>query len=147
MLEINAHSLFSKWFSESGKKVATLFEHIEECCEDSSTLVFVLVDEVESLTSSRAMSVSSGEPGDALRVVNAVLTGLDRLRRRPNVLVLTTTNLLDVSGAVDGAFLDRADVKLYVGPPTERAVYGVLRSCLVELSRVGVLDGGRRNGG
>jgi SpoVK/Ycf46/Vps4 family AAA+-type ATPase len=69
------------------------------------------IDEVESLTGSRTSGGS--EPGDALRVslqifeleaeadvqvVNAVLTQLDKLRTRENVLVLTTSNLSHAIG-------------------------------------------------
>lgn len=43
LLEINAHSLFSKWFSESGKLVQRLFDHIGELLDDADTLVFVLI--------------------------------------------------------------------------------------------------------
>lgn len=43
LLEINAHSLFSKWFSESGKLVQKLFDHIHELLDDPDTLVFVLI--------------------------------------------------------------------------------------------------------
>ena len=150
LLEINAHSLFSKWFSESGKKVSSLFAYIHETClDDPENLVFVLVDEVESLVGSRSSAIGTGEPGDSLRAVNAVLTGLDRLRRLPNVVVLTTTNMhgasasttatTTTSSALDGAFLDRADVKLYVGNPTAPAAYDILRSCVAELLRAGVL--------
>lgn len=46
LIEVNAHSLFSKWFSESGKLVASLFSRIREAVEEEDTLVFVLVDEV-----------------------------------------------------------------------------------------------------
>ena len=46
LLEINAHSLFSKWFSESGKLVMKLFAHIHELVEDEDNLVIVLIDEV-----------------------------------------------------------------------------------------------------
>lgn len=46
LIEVNAHSLFSKWFSESGKLVASLFARIREAVEEDDTLVFVLVDEV-----------------------------------------------------------------------------------------------------
>ena len=93
LLDINAHSLFSKWFSESGKLVMKLFEHVTEIAEDTTCLVIILVDEAESLASSRSSSSRGGEPGDAVRVVNSVLTSLDALRRRPNVLVLCTTNM------------------------------------------------------
>ena len=43
LLEINAHSLFSKWFSESGKLVMKLFAHIQELVDDSDALVCVLI--------------------------------------------------------------------------------------------------------
>ena len=37
------------------------------------------VDEVESLTAARAGAMAGTEPSDALRVVNALLTQLDKL--------------------------------------------------------------------
>lgn len=53
LVEVNAHSLFSKWFSESGKLVSKLFGAITELVEEPQSLVFVLIDEVESLTAAR----------------------------------------------------------------------------------------------
>jgi len=134
LVEINSHSLFSKWFSESGKLVQKLFSQLEELVEDRRCLVIVLVDEVESLARSRGSS--SQEPGDAIRVVNALLTQLDQIRRHPNVLLLTTSNL---SGSVDVAFLDRADIRYYIGLPSQAAVYQIYRSCLLELARTRVI--------
>jgi SpoVK/Ycf46/Vps4 family AAA+-type ATPase len=105
-----------------------------------STLLTVLVlgcsDEVESLTAARAGAMSGKDPSDGLRVssclltslepslaltvrllsplqvVNALLTQLDKLRKRTNCLVLATSNL---TGAIDPAFMDRADLTLYIG--------------------------------
>eukprot|EP00606_Chrysophyceae_sp_TOSAG23-5_P000284 GSChrysophyteH2.ASY1.ANO1.696.1 assembled CDS len=136
LLDINAHSLFSKWFSESGKLVMKLFDHIAEIAEDKQTLVCVLVDEVESIATSRSYSSRSNEPGDAVRVVNSVLTSLDALRRRPNVLVLCTSNMV---AGIDAAFLDRVDLKVYLGPPGAQGVYLILRSCMAELMRAGII--------
>lgn len=130
LLEVNSHSLFSKWFSESGKLVMKMFSHIQELAEDRSCLVVVLIDEVESITSSRSSSGNSNEPGDAVRVVNAVLTSLDSLKRLPNVLLMCTSNLID---SVDSAFMDRVDMKVFLGPPPLRARYLILQSCLSEL--------------
>ena len=48
--------------------------------------------------------MSGSEPSDAIRVVNALLTQLDQVKRHPNVLILTTSN---VTGAIDLAFVDR----------------------------------------
>ncbi|KAK9390351.1 P-loop containing nucleoside triphosphate hydrolase protein [Lipomyces mesembrius] len=132
LVEISAHSLFSKWFSESGKLVGKLFAHIREMMKDERTLICVLIDEVESLAAARQVTAASTEPSDALRVVNALLTELDKLRSAKNVLILTTSNLID---AMDPAFMDRVDVKQYVGLPSTAAIYEILRSCVLELVR------------
>ena len=79
-----------------------MFSKIQELIEDPDALVFVLIDEVESLTAARRASGS--EPSDAIRVVNALLTQLDQIRRYPNVILLTTSNM---TGAIDLAFVDR----------------------------------------
>jgi SpoVK/Ycf46/Vps4 family AAA+-type ATPase len=65
-----------------------------DIADDEDTLVCVLIDEVESIASARTSSLRSNEPGDAIRVVNSVLTSLDSLRRKPNVLVLCTSNMV-----------------------------------------------------
>eukprot|EP00955_Chlamydomonas_euryale_P062939 358514-Chlamydomonas_euryale.AAC.1 len=91
LIEVSAHSLFSKYFSESGKLVARLFTHITDRVEEGDTLVLVLIDEVESLTAAR--KAGGSEPTDSIRAVNALLTQLDQLRRFPNVLILTTSNI------------------------------------------------------
>ena len=80
LVEINSHSLFSKWFSESGKLVQKMFGEIQRLMEDRRHLVCVLIDEVESLTAARKSSLGGAEPSDALRVVNALLTQLDTIR-------------------------------------------------------------------
>eukprot|EP00612_Vaucheria_litorea_P001953 CAMPEP_0171452550 /NCGR_PEP_ID=MMETSP0945-20130129/611_1 /TAXON_ID=109269 /ORGANISM="Vaucheria litorea, Strain CCMP2940" /LENGTH=436 /DNA_ID=CAMNT_0011977235 /DNA_START=30 /DNA_END=1340 /DNA_ORIENTATION=- len=134
LIEINAHSLFSKWFSESGKLVGRLFSHISELADDDECLLCILIDEVESLAAAR--NISGSEPTDAMRVVNAVLTQLDSLKSRDNVLVLATSN---ISKAIDLAFIDRADVKIYIGLPGKEARYAIFHSCLRELMRKGII--------
>ena len=53
LVEINSHSLFSKWFSESGKLVQKMFDQLLELLEEPKTFLFVLIDEVESLDPQR----------------------------------------------------------------------------------------------
>ncbi|XP_026436626.1 pachytene checkpoint protein 2 homolog, partial [Papaver somniferum] len=136
LVEVNAHSLFSKWFSESGKLVAKLFQKIQEMVEEDNILVFALIDEVESLVTARNAALSGSEPSDSIRVVNALLTRMDKLKSSPNVIILTTSN---ITTAIDIAFVDRADIKAYVGPPTLQARYEILRSCIQELIRTKIL--------
>ncbi|TFK56080.1 P-loop containing nucleoside triphosphate hydrolase protein [Heliocybe sulcata] len=136
LLEINSHSLFSRWFSESGKLVQRLFSSIQEMVEDEETFVVVLIDEVESLTAARAGAMAGTEPSDGLRVVNALLTQLDKLKHRKNVLIMSTSNL---AKAIDSAFVDRADIIQYIDLPPREAIYDILRSCLNELVRKGIV--------
>lgn len=136
LVEINSHSLFSKWFSESGKLVQRLFSMITEMVEDEDAFVVVLIDEVESLTAARSAAASGTEPTDSIRVVNALLTQLDKLKHRKNVLIMTTSNITE---SIDTAFIDRADIKQYVGLPPPKAIYWILESCLRELIRVGLI--------
>ncbi len=63
LVEINAHSLFSKFFAESSKLVLKLFQELNELLDDDDCFVTVLMgisckgliclDEVESLTAAR----------------------------------------------------------------------------------------------
>ena len=46
---------------------------------------------------------------------------------------------LTICWVADIAFVDRADIKAYVGPPSLQARYEILRSCLQELLRTGIL--------
>ena len=129
-----------------------MFGKILELVEDPDCLVVVLIDEVESLARARQSAGSSNEPSDSIRVVNALLTQIDQIKRYffikycffknlawyfffrfPNVLILSTSN---ISGTIDLAFVDRADIKQYIGLPTPRAIYAIYHSCLTELVRV-----------
>ncbi|KAH8347264.1 hypothetical protein KR059_007812 [Drosophila kikkawai] len=136
LVEINSHSLFSKWFSESGKLVARLFSKIAELVADRNNLVCVLIDEVESLAYARS-AMSSNEPRDAMRVVNAVLTQLDDIKTCSNVLILATSNLAQT---IDLAFLDRADIRQYIGLPGLPAIRSIYKSMLNELMSKGILQ-------
>ncbi|XP_025030364.1 pachytene checkpoint protein 2 homolog isoform X1 [Python bivittatus] len=136
LIEINSHSLFSKWFSESGKLVTKMFQKIQELIDDKDVLVFVLIDEVESLTAARSAFQAGTEPSDAIRVVNAVLTQIDQIKRYPNVVILTTSNITE---KIDIAFVDRADIKQYIGPPSPAAVFKIYHSCLEELMKCQII--------
>ncbi|XP_058036336.1 pachytene checkpoint protein 2 homolog [Ahaetulla prasina] len=136
LVEINSHSLFSKWFSESGKLVTKMFQKIQELIDDKDALVFVLIDEVESLTAARNAFQAGTEPSDAIRVVNAVLTQIDQIKRYPNVVLLTTSNITE---KIDIAFVDRADIKQYIGPPSPAAIFKIYHSCIEELMKCQII--------
>lgn len=110
-----------------------LFDEVKNLLEDPKALVCVLIDEVESLAHVRKSCANGTEPSDAIRVVNALLTQLDQIKKYPNVVILTTSN---VTEAIDLAFIDRADLKQFIGLPSEHAIYKIYHSCIKELMRV-----------
>jgi len=114
-----------------------LFSKIKEIVEDEEVFVCVLIDEVESLSASRKSAMSGSEPSDSIRVVNALLTQIDQLKQYKNVLILATSNITE---AIDIAFIDRADVKYYIGAPSIKARYLILFSCLEELIKTGIIS-------
>merc|ERR1719145_189861 len=122
---------------ESGKLVQRLFDNVKEKLADPATFVIVLIDEVESLTSARKNASSALECSDSLRMVNSLLTQLDAIKKFPNVLVLATSNL---TGFIDQAFIDRADTRQHVGPPTVAAIAQMLTGGVQELVTKGLIE-------
>lgn len=43
LVEINSHSLFSKWFSESGKLVQKIFDKVHDLISDENCFVIVMI--------------------------------------------------------------------------------------------------------
>lgn len=142
LIEINSHSLFSKWFSESGKLVMKLFEQIQDIVEMDCNLVIVLIDEVESIAFARGDTCN--EPSDSVRVVNSVLTQLDKIKKYNNVLIIATSNL---TKSIDSAFLDRADIVQFIGEPTGNAIFKIISSAVVELAKKGLIIEDREDDG
>ncbi|KAH7649226.1 Pch2p like AAA ATpase [Cryptosporidium bovis] len=136
LIEINAHSLFSKWFSESGKTVVKLFTKIRSLLEEPDSFVTIIIDEIESISSARKQCLGRNEPSDSIRVVNALLTQIDSLKKYSNTLLMTTTNILD---SIDEAFLDRADLKLHIPLPSAYTRYLILNECIQEFINKNVL--------
>jgi SpoVK/Ycf46/Vps4 family AAA+-type ATPase len=134
--ELNAGSLFSKWFSESSHNLTRFFEDIREICSDPLTFVLILIDEIESLSISRKCSLSSNEPSDMLRVVNTLLTQIDRLKSFSNILILTTSNFIEI---IDQALIDRSDLILFIGTPSIKTIFTIYKDCFQELSQKNII--------
>jgi SpoVK/Ycf46/Vps4 family AAA+-type ATPase len=111
--QIEVKDLLSSDHGDTPDLVQAAFDRIKQGAKQGHTFQVVLLDEVESLFSNRAM-LGDTDPMDAIRAVNTALDNLDALAELDNVYVIATSNEPDV---VDRAFLDRTDEQLYVGPP------------------------------
>jgi hypothetical protein len=66
-IQVNAHALFSRYFGETAKQIGYIFKIILCMAADDSQLLVVMVDEVESVASSRKLA-SPSDPADTIRV-------------------------------------------------------------------------------
>ncbi|THW07251.1 AAA-domain-containing protein [Aureobasidium pullulans] len=136
LFEINTQDLLSKFYSESGKLVSDMFDKILRIAQDEKELVCVLIDEIESIAASRQASTRNGECADTVRATNQLLTALDRIRCKPNIVVFCTSNLLE---SIDTAFLDRLYDAIPVPLPCASAVYTILSNILNSLIDAGAI--------
>jgi pachytene checkpoint protein 2 len=131
LIQINAATLLSKFFSESAKHILQIFSAIEKTCQTfPNQFICVLIDEIESLASSRTTASSRGEIQDTIRATNALLTGFDRVKSLPNLIILCTSNMVDT---LDAAFIDRCGHQIIVESPSLAARYQILRDGIQEL--------------
>lgn len=107
------------------------------CQEHPDRFICVLIDEVESIASSRQDVMKRAESQDSLRATNALLTGLDRTRSYTNLIFLCTSNMLEF---LDSAFVDRCGLKRSVEPPSLASQYEILRSRTQKLIARGVIQ-------
>lgn len=127
-LEFSTGEIFSKYFGESPKKLLSLLSSIELLLlRHPSSFVFLLMDELETVATSRERLVSNNEVSDGLRIVNILITYLDRLKVFPNLVVIATTNMIS---SMDTAVADRAFRVFKFENPGIIEIEKVLRMCL-----------------
>lgn len=138
LVELSCSKIFSRWFGESSKNLGCVFTDLEKLLNSikgSLSFVCLLIDEVETIASSRTKLIDNNESNDSVRVVNSLLTHLDRLKKFDNFIVLATSNHINT---LDAAFIDRADRGFLIEKPTLEAIENILVSTLQYLSLIGV---------
>lgn len=129
-VEINAHKLSSKWLGESPKLIQKAFIQVAELVSNNLPVI-CLIDEVETLSANRNLTFNSANPVDVFRSVNSLLQQLDRVVSNNNVYTIATSNLPQ---AIDPAFLDRADLNIYVDLPNVMSRKKILEDIFQELN-------------
>lgn len=138
LIQIDTSTLFSKWLGESAQKVKEIFSSIVEMCEKSPDhFICVVLDEIESLASSRAESAARMEVHDTIRATNALLQAFDILLEQTNILVIATSNMREM---LDQAFISRCDYAFSIDLPSVKARYAILRRSLQTLIHHGIIQ-------
>lgn len=126
-VEIDPHALASASLGKSQKAVTELFRgSIAQSAAMGPTIV--LLDEVETLVADRSKMSLEANPIDVHRATDAALVQLDHLAEaHPNLLFVATSNF---PGAIDAAFVSRADLVLHVPAPDADGCRRILESAL-----------------
>jgi len=132
-IEINPHGLMSAEHGQSQRRVTELLtEHIPSMADDRTPTV-VLLDEVESMVVARSQASLAANPADVHRATDAVLTAIDSSASTlPHLIFVATSNF---TGAIDEAFLSRADVAIHVPTPDVPGVLAILKATLEAMSK------------
>ena len=133
LLEIDPHALTGSALGKSQKEVMKLFrETIVE--ESAKGPLIVLLDEVETMASSRQKVSMEANPLDVHRATDAVLTGLDAIAStHPEIIFICTSNFQQ---ALDEAFLSRTDFMAFVDVPGDDARHQIIDDTLKTLGSV-----------
>jgi SpoVK/Ycf46/Vps4 family AAA+-type ATPase len=130
-IEVDPHALASAAHGKTQQAVSHLLGTV--IAEQSlSGPCIVLLDEVETLAADRRKMSMEANPVDVHRATDAVLTQLDQLAaEHPQLLFVATSNF---AGAIDEAFLSRADLVVTIDLPTPEACRAIL---LDTIERIG----------
>ena len=119
-ISVRSSDLLSKWYGESEKQIAKLFQRARQV---APTVIFI--DEIDSLVPRRGGS--QGEPAVTERVVNTILAEMDGLEEMQSVVLMGATNqpmLIDPALMRPGRF----DELIYVPVPEKegrRKILGI----------------------
>jgi pachytene checkpoint protein 2 len=130
-IEVEPHELTS---SALGKSQREIRRFLEEVVTEQATQgpLIVLLDEVETLVADRSKMSLEANPIDVHRATDAMLAGLDNLAAKfPQLLFIATSNF---EGALDPAFISRADLVLQIENPTAAACEAILTDTLDALA-------------
>lgn len=122
LVKLGCQDLSSKWVNESPAVVKDLFRQARA---QPCVLFF---DEFDGVAMSRGHGSAHGEDR---KLVNALLSEIDRARNEPIVLIAATNYLEQLDGAIarDGRF----DFKIEIGYPDQVARVAILRGLLKRL--------------
>lgn len=132
-IEVDAHALSSFALGKSQQAVSHLLGTV--IAEQAAAgPCIVLLDEVETLAAHRRKMSMEANPIDVHRATDAVLTQLDQLAvDNPELLFVATSNF---AGAIDDAFLSRADLIVTVDVPTPEACKAILLDTIDRVAKV-----------
>lgn len=131
-IEVDPHALASASLGKSQQAVTHLLGSVIGDAANAGPCI-VLLDEVETLAADRRKMSMEANPVDVHRATDAVLTQLDQLAADNGQLLFIATS--NFAGAIDDAFLSRADLVVTVDLPSAEACKAILLDTLDRIAQ------------
>jgi SpoVK/Ycf46/Vps4 family AAA+-type ATPase len=130
-IEVDPHTLTSSALGKTQREIRRFLEEVVTEHAQQGPLI-ILLDEVETLVADRSKMSMEANPIDVHRATDAMLAGLDNLAARfPQLLFIATSNF---EGALDPAFISRADMIFRIERPNLEACKMILQDTLSVLA-------------
>jgi SpoVK/Ycf46/Vps4 family AAA+-type ATPase len=123
LIYVPAEAILSKWFGESEKSMATLFE---KCAQLGKAIIFI--DEIDALGSSRETDQLHEA---SRRIVSTLLRKLDSFESENDLLLICATNQKE---RLDPALLSRVDLSIKFDLPDAFARQAIFKRYAKQLS-------------
>ena len=132
MIHIPLESVVSKWFGESEKQMARIYELARELAKSkNATSIILFIDEIDSLVSSRDI----GSPHEASkRILSVLLRQIDGFTAKSGEVQSTLICATNRKKDLDKAFLNRVDSSIHFGLPNEDSRFKILKLYAQHLS-------------
>lgn len=132
MIHIPLESVVSKWFGESEKQMAKIYELAREVARAyGASSVILFIDEIDSLVSSRDI----GTPHEASkRILSVMLRQIDGFNSEADAPQCTLICATNRKKDLDKAFLSRVDSSIHFGLPSEDCRAKILKLYAKHLS-------------
>lgn len=124
--EINCNRILSRFYGESIKNLANLLD-----CESKDTVI--VLDEADSILLDRGSIINKNEPNDSVRIINSLLSFIDRGRN----FIILISNFKD---QLDSAILDRCDILVEMEKLSLQLTYNLLKNTLEKMMDMGYLE-------
>ena len=131
MIHIPLESVVSKWFGESEKQIAKIYELARELANNvGAKSVILFIDEIDSLVSSRDIGTPHEASKRILSVMLRQIDGFNSENGPQSTLICATNRKKDL----DKAFLSRVDSSIHFGLPCEDSRIKILKLYAKHLS-------------
>ena len=122
LYKLKLSKLGSSYINETATNIQKAFDYLEEVSKEKGTPVFLLMDEIEAITSARRECISGTDLEDT-KTVDTLLTLIEEARSK-GIIIFAATNKFKM---IDDAVKSRLQDKIYIGLPDDKTREAVLK--------------------